>query len=70
MDSICSNNSRNTVKVNMMEERLEKIIHELKQMGEVQNHFRYNIERLDEIEKRQSKRIEEFEKEMDEYITK
>ena len=53
-----------------MEERLEKIIHELKQIGEVQKHFRYNIDRLDEIEKRQSKKLEEFGKEMDGYITK
>ena len=52
-----------------MEARLEKIIHELKQIVEVQKHLRFNIDRLDEIEKRYSKRLGEMKDKMDGYIT-
>ncbi len=51
-----------------MEARLEQIIHELKQVGEMQRHFQYNIDRLKEIEERYTKRVKKLEKEMNGYI--
>ena len=50
--------------------KAEQIIHELKETMSVQKILRFNIDRLDEIEKRYFKKLKRLDDEINKYIVK